>query len=66
MEILSSVYSIAQLSLALGFFDGVHNAHKKVISAAVDYAKEHNTKSAVVTFNKHPFCVLKNIEPKYI
>lgn len=66
MDIISSVYSIAQLSLALGFFDGVHYAHQKVISAAVNYAQEHNTKSAVVTFNKHPFCVLKNIEPKYI
>ncbi len=41
-------------SLALGFFDGVHRAHKKVILNAVDYAKHNGVKSAVITFNAHP------------
>lgn len=42
------------LSLALGFFDGVHLAHKKILSTAVSYAKENHLKSAVVTFQKSP------------
>lgn len=42
------------LSLALGFFDGVHIAHKDVILNAVNFAKENNTKSAIITFNNHP------------
>ena len=42
------------LSLALGFFDGVHRAHRKVITNAVEYARKKHTKSAVITFNTHP------------
>lgn len=42
------------LSLALGFFDGVHRAHRKVILNAVEYAKQNGIKSAVITFNTHP------------
>lgn len=54
------------LSLAFGFFDGVHIGHQAVIKRAVDYAKEHNTKSAIVTFQDHPCCFFYNLQPKYI
>lgn len=37
-------------AVALGFFDGVHTAHRKVISEAV-LKKDDNTLSAVLTFN---------------
>lgn len=51
------------LSLALGFFDGVHLGHQEVILNAVKIAKEVNQKSAVVTFNSHPLVYFnKNIE----
>ena len=42
------------LSLALGFFDGVHLGHREVILNAVNIAKSNNTQSAVITFNQHP------------
>lgn len=42
------------LSIALGFFDGVHLGHKAVIEKAVDYALKNNLKSAVITFSSHP------------
>jgi len=42
------------LVLALGFFDGVHIAHKKILSTASNLALENNLKSAVVTFKKSP------------
>ncbi|MET3697938.1 FMN adenylyltransferase /riboflavin kinase [Bacillus oleivorans] len=48
-----------KLALALGYFDGVHLGHQKVIQTAVEYAKEHDIKSAVMTFNPHPIVVLK-------
>lgn len=46
------------LSIALGFFDGVHLGHQKVIGAALDYARENEIKSAVMTFDPHPSVVL--------
>lgn len=38
------------LSLALGFFDGVHQGHGTLFQAV----KQHSAKSAVLTFDRHP------------
>ena len=54
MEILTDFIEKKNLSLALGFFDGVHIAHQKLLLRAVDFAKENNLKSAVVTFKNSP------------
>ena len=54
------------LSIALGFFDGVHKGHQKVIESAVNFAKDNNLKSAVITFKDHPCCYFYNTTPKYI
>ena len=54
------------LSIALGFFDGLHKGHKKVICAAIETAKELNIKSAVVSFSNHPNCILLKKKPEYI
>ena len=40
--------------LALGTFDGLHTAHKHVISKAVEVAKENDLLSVVYTFSNHP------------
>ena len=66
MEIVRELRHIPNLSLALGFFDGVHLGHQAVISSAVDFAKENGYQSAVVTFQEHPFCFFKGVSPKYI
>lgn len=66
MEIVRELREIPNLSLALGFFDGVHLGHQAVIKCAVDFAKDINCKSAVVTFNEHPYCFFKGVSPKYI
>lgn len=47
------------LAIALGYFDGVHLGHQKVILTAKEYAKENGLKSAVMTFDPHPSVVLK-------
>lgn len=66
MEIIRELRQIPNLSIALGFFDGIHKGHKAVISCAVDVAREMGCESAVVTFQEHPYCFFKGVSPKYI
>ncbi|WP_042223731.1 bifunctional riboflavin kinase/FAD synthetase [Oceanobacillus manasiensis] len=44
---------------AIGFFDGIHKGHQKVIQTAVKEAKDKGMESAVITFYPHPTVVLK-------
>lgn len=53
-------------AVALGFFDGVHIAHQKIIEAAVSYAKENSLSPLALTFEKAPFEVLSSSSPGYI
>lgn len=66
MQIFSELNKNPNLSLALGYFDGVHLGHQAVIKQAVNFAKENNTKSAVITFKDHPCCYFYGVCPKYI
>lgn len=45
--------------MALGYFDGVHRGHQKVILEAKKHAKEKGLQSAVMTFDPHPSVVLR-------
>lgn len=47
-----------KLSIALGFFDGIHIGHQAVIQTARSKAEEFGLKSAVMTFDPHPSVVL--------
>lgn len=49
---------LGPLSMAIGFFDGVHKGHQKVIGEAVETARRTGVKSAVMTFDPHPSLVL--------
>jgi riboflavin kinase/FMN adenylyltransferase len=42
------------LAIALGYFDGMHLGHRKLISTLVKAAKEKNLKTAVITFKENP------------
>lgn len=66
MEIVRELREIPNLSLALGFFDGVHLGHQAVISCAVEHAKNVGAKSAVITFKQHPEGFIKGESLKYI
>ena len=44
MQIFTDVNENIHLSLALGYFDGVHLGHQAVIKNAVDFAKKNNIK----------------------
>ncbi|WP_216827946.1 bifunctional riboflavin kinase/FAD synthetase [Alkalihalobacterium elongatum] len=50
--------------MALGYFDGVHIGHQKVIETAKDIAVQKGILTSVMTFNPHPKEVLrKTAEP---
>jgi len=52
---------------ALGFFDGVHVGHQKLVSVLKDVAMRKNLKSIVFTFDKHPLSLIdKKRAPKLI
>ena len=66
MQIFEKLDYNPDLSLCLGFFDGVHQGHKVVLKNAVNLAKQYSLKSAVITFKEHPLCYLQNRTPQYI
>jgi riboflavin kinase/FMN adenylyltransferase len=51
-------YDLKPVSLAIGFFDGLHLGHQAVIQQAIQTAKEQHVPSAVMTFSPHPREVL--------
>ena len=48
--------------IALGFFDGVHLGHQKVLKSAIRLAKELNAKAVAFTFNGNLKSVFKDGE----
>ncbi len=62
MEIIKEIINLTEkfprITMALGTFDGIHLGHQKIISRAVDLAKEINGTSVVFTFSNHPLSVV--------
>mgnify|MGYP001287468880 FL=1 len=52
--------------LALGFFDGVHRGHQRVVAAAREAAVAQNAKLAVMTFDQHPSVVFGHADPDHV
>ena len=50
--------SCPDVAMALGYFDGVHLGHQKVIQTAKEKAQAHNLSLAVLSFFPHPKSVL--------
>src|SRR5438105_12790242 len=48
--------------ITIGTFDGVHEGHRKIISALVSEAKRINGESIIITFDPHPRKVLSGEE----
>ena len=53
-------------AVALGFFDGVHVAHQKIIESAVCYAKLNNLSPIALSFDKSPLEVLSDENVHYL
>lgn len=60
MKVIKLSYPITQkltaspVVLALGFFDGVHLGHQRLIGKAHEIAKQRNLPLMVLTFDRHP------------
>lgn len=66
MQIFNELNENKGLSLAFGFFDGVHIGHQAVIKSAVEHGRQCGAKSAVITFQDHPCCYFYHVKPQYI
>ena len=66
MQIFYTLNKQTDLSLCLGFFDGIHQGHQIVIKNTVNFAKQNGLKSALITFSEHPLCLLHGYDIKYI
>ena len=53
-----------EVVMVLGFFDGVHLGHQKVIETGREIADERGLKLAVMTFNQHPSIVFQKVLPE--
>ncbi|MCG7194488.1 riboflavin biosynthesis protein RibF [Fructilactobacillus sanfranciscensis] len=69
MKVINLSYPISKkiefkrpIVLAMGFFDGVHLGHQKVIKQAQKIAKQKDLPLAVLTYDHHPALVYKKLE----
>lgn len=54
MEVFREITENKGIALALGYFDGIHIGHKKIITTMLNEARKKGLKTAVVTFSKNP------------
>ncbi len=54
-----SNFTLPNLALTIGNFDGVHLGHQKIISEVKKIAKENGLSSAILTFEPHPISFFK-------
>ncbi len=45
-------------ALSIGNFDGVHRGHQELFGRLVEWARQHNAKPSVLTFDPHPARVI--------
>ena len=63
MNIYGDIVGIKKSVVALGFFDGVHIGHRKLIKKLVQYAKKNITYSVIITFKTAPAeCFYQNVK----
>jgi riboflavin kinase/FMN adenylyltransferase len=55
---LEEARKLASTAVTIGKFDGIHRGHLALISALKKAADEHNLKSVLVTFDRHPDALL--------
>ena len=53
MQIIKNFSNIPPCALALGNFDGLHIAHRKIINSCINFSKNNNLKSGVLLFENH-------------
>lgn len=51
---------------AIGFFDGVHLAHRALINKTIEIGREKKMETAVITFDIHPKSILFDLDYLYL
>ncbi len=51
---------------AIGFFDGVHKAHRALLEKTISVGRKRHKQTAVITFDVHPKTVLFDLDYRYI
>ena len=51
---------------AIGFFDGVHLAHRKLIDKTVQIGNDLGLKKGIITFDVHPKSILFDLDYHYL
>lgn len=59
---LNNSPSLDSIAACIGYFDGMHVGHQKLIQKTLKQAKAYGLKSACITFHPDPWAVLKNIK----
>ena len=54
MQTFDELTYINKSSLALGFFDGLHQGHNVVLRNAINIARQNGVDATVITFKNHP------------
>jgi riboflavin kinase/FMN adenylyltransferase len=60
---LDDVRSRLPAVLTIGFFDGVHRGHQRLVRRTAEFAAQERARAALVTFWPHPLTVLRPAEP---
>lgn len=70
---MKTLYGIKKLpkklawpAVTIGGFDGVHRGHQAVINETVNWAKEKQGESIVLTFATHPRSILSGMAPSFV
>lgn len=57
---INKIDEIDNIALCIGFFDGLHLGHLKLVEKTVELAKQYNLVPALFTFDKNPSLVTGN------
>ena len=55
-----------ETAMALGFFDGVHIGHARILETAAEQASKLHIHSAACTFETHPRAFINGCAPQLI
>ena len=55
---INEALELGPTAVTVGKFDGIHRGHQALISALKSAASEHNLKTVLVTFDRHPDALL--------